>query len=147
MSKATSGDVHRQQLGSLGPEHSMQRFQASQHMFGDYSGAAPTTPEAALADSLYASVARQLQSGAGPAQFPQVRITACPSAPGCTQLNFGWSARSSYNMAGVVIKKVCFEVQWIAEASLATSDEGDLDAFGQVVPMNHEAVLQGLHLI
>ena len=75
MSESASGHLNRQQLGSMSPEHSMQRFQPSQQMFSDYGGAAPATPEAALADSLYASVARQLQSGAGPAQFPQVSIT------------------------------------------------------------------------
>ncbi|BDA42199.1 hypothetical protein COCOBI_03-0860 [Coccomyxa sp. Obi] len=70
----------RQQLGSLGQEHSMQRFQASQQMFCDYGGAGPATPEAALADSLYASVARQLQSGAGPAQFPQAQHQSLQAA-------------------------------------------------------------------
>ncbi|CAL8468110.1 g7649 [Coccomyxa elongata] len=70
----------RQQLGSLGADHSMQRFQASQQMFSDYCGGAATTPEAALADSLYASVARQLQSGAGPAQFPQAQHQSLQAA-------------------------------------------------------------------
>lgn len=66
----------------------MQRFQASQQMFSDYGGeGAATTPEAALADSLYASVARQLQSGAGPAQFPQVSTRLLPFCHWCLSAN------------------------------------------------------------
>ena len=52
------------------------RLQASQQVFSDFgnaaAAAAPQLTEVALADSLYRSVARQLQSGAGPAAFPQV---------------------------------------------------------------------------
>ena len=68
----------RSQLGSLAAEHPTQRLQTSQQVFGDF-GAAPGAPmgDAQLADSLYASVARQLQSGAGPAAFPQVGAYHC----------------------------------------------------------------------
>lgn len=66
-------------LGSLGSG----RLQQHQ-VYGDYGGFAgapsPQMAEAALADSLYRSVARQLQSGAGPAMLPQVRACACTPA-------------------------------------------------------------------
>jgi hypothetical protein len=52
------------------------RLQASQQAFSELSNTAgPSVAEAALADSLYRSVARQLQSGAGPATVPQVPVS------------------------------------------------------------------------
>ena len=56
-------------LGSLGSGR------LGHQVYGDYGLAGAPSPqlaEAALADSLYRSVARQLQSGAGPAMPPQV---------------------------------------------------------------------------
>ena len=59
-------------LGSLGSG----RLQHG--VYGDYGLTGTPSPqlaEAALADSLYRSVARQLQSGAGPAVLPQAPLS------------------------------------------------------------------------
>ncbi len=67
-------EMRRSLLGSLAAEMpAQQQLQALQQVFCDDGAAgSPLMGDAALANSLYASVARQLQSGAGPAAFPQV---------------------------------------------------------------------------
>ena len=71
-------------LGGLGSLGDVRLHAASQQLYGDYGALAgansPQLTEAALADSLYRSVALQLQSGAGPAVLPQARS---PSFRGC----------------------------------------------------------------